>query len=259
MKKYLMDLKVVGNERLNERHALLRLSPAEGTLPDMLPGQFVQVRIEDSPSTFLRRPISICDCRKEDNILTLLVQLRGEGTRHLGAMPVGRTVNTLLPLGKGFTPVGSGEDVLLVGGGVGVAPLLYLGASLKAAGARPHFLLGARSASDILLRAAFEALGPVYISTEDGSLGDKGFVTQHSVLASRQWKEIRTCGPKPMMMAVARYARQTGANLEVSLENMMACGLGACLCCVEDTSERGNVCVCKEGPVFNINELKWQI
>ena len=98
----------------------------------------------------------------------------------------------------------------------------------------------------------------MYLTTEDGTMGEKGFVTNHSLLQQERFDRICTCGPKPMMMAVARYARQAGIACEVSLENMMACGLGACLCCVEKTTE-GNLCVCKEGPVFDINRLLWQI
>jgi dihydroorotate dehydrogenase electron transfer subunit len=99
----------------------------------------------------------------------------------------------------------------------------------------------------------------VFLTTEDGSAGERGFVTQHSLLGRETFDSIATCGPKPMMMAVARYARQADTPCEVSLENMMACGLGACLCCVEPDAEGHNVCVCKEGPVFNINRLSWQI
>ena len=104
----------------------------------------------------------------------------------------------------------------------------------------------------------FRAYGDVYVTTEDGSMGEKGFVTQHSILSQMTFNRIATCGPKPMMQAVARYARSVNAECEVSLENMMACGVGACLCCVENTTE-GHLCVCKEGPVFNINRLLWQI
>lgn len=89
-------------------------------------------------------------------------------------------------------------------------------------------------------------------------MGEKGFVTQHSILGEQRFSRISCCGPKPMMVAVARFAKQAGTPCEVSLENMMACGVGACLCCVEDTQE-GHVCVCKDGPVFNVEELKWQI
>lgn len=146
---------------------------------------------------------------------------------------------------------------MLVGGGVGVAPLLYLGSELRQCGVEPTFLLGARSVSDLLLVDEFRKYGRVLITTEDGSAGERGFVTQHKVLGQECFDGIYTCGPTPMMKAVAAYARKTDTPCEVSLENMMACGLGACLCCVEKTTE-GNLCVCKDGPVFNINRLLWQ-
>ncbi|MCQ2291421.1 MAG: dihydroorotate dehydrogenase electron transfer subunit, partial [Muribaculaceae bacterium] len=141
-------------------------------------------------------------------------------------------------------------------GGVGVAPLLQLGKVLNKLGKKVRFLLGARSASDLLLLDEFKRWGDVFVSTEDGSEGEQGFVTQHSVLNSTV-DHIACCGPLPMMKAVANIAKSKGIDCEVSLENMMACGLGACLCCVEDTADNGHVCVCKEGPVFNINRLKW--
>ena len=98
--------------------------------------------------------------------------------------------------------------------------------------------------------------GATFVTTEDGSLGEKGFVTQHSIWRDKQFDKVYVCGPKPMMKAVAKLTKEHGIWCEVSLENMMACGLGACLCCVEDTVD-GNVCVCKEGPVFNTRRLKW--
>ena len=131
-------------------------------------------------------------------------------------------------------------------------------AVMKEKGMEPTFLLGARSAGDLLQQDKFKALGRVFVTTEDGSEGEKGFVTQHSLLQQEKFTQISVCGPKPMIVAVARYAKSLNTPCEVSLENMMACGLGACLCCVEDT-EMGNVCVCKEGPVFDIKKLKWQI
>lgn len=144
---------------------------------------------------------------------------------------------------------------MLVGGGVGVAPLLYFGKILKENGYSPEFLLGARSKNDLLQLDLFEAIGKVNTSTEDGSHGEQGLVTKHSALAPGI-DCIFCCGPAPMMKAVAAEARKIGAQCEVSLENMMACGIGACLCCVEKTV-KGNVCVCTEGPVFNINQLTW--
>ncbi len=256
MKKYCLDLLVGAIERLSEKHVLLKLTREE-PLPAMQPGQFVEVRVDHSPSTFLRRPISIHYVDAAHNELWLLVATIGDGTRQLGRLKAGDTVNCVLPLGQGFSmPAGSARRVLLVGGGVGIAPLLYQGEALRRAGIEPVFLLGGRRAADLLELDMYRSVGQVYVTTEDGSLGETGFVTNHSLLQREQFDLIQTCGPKPMMQSVARYAKEHGIDCEASLENMMACGLGACLCCVEKTTE-GNLCVCKEGPVFNIRKLLW--
>ena len=257
MKKYLLDLTVKSLERIHERYVLIRLTD-DKPLPEMQPGQFVEIRVDGSPTTFLRRPISINFVDQEQNELWLLVAAIGDGTRRLAALQPGDTLNCLLPLGHGFTmPASKDERILLVGGGVGVAPLLYMGAVMQKMGCEPTFLLGARTAKDLLMLDMFKRYGRVCVTTEDGSEGEKGFVTNHSLLQKEQFTRIATCGPTPMMKAVARYARQSETDCEVSLENLMACGLGACLCCVEKTTE-GNLCVCKEGPVFNIRKLLWQ-
>ena len=255
MKKYILDLTVKQVERISPKHVLLHLTDRD-PLPEMLPGQFVEVRVEGADSTFLRRPISINYVDKETNELWLLVAMVGNGTRQLGLLKPGDTLNCVLPLGNGFTM--SASRLLLIGGGVGVAPLLYMGAELKKMGVEPTFLLGARTKADLLELDLFRQCGRVFITTEDGSEGERGFVTNHSILQHEHFDGIATCGPKPMMMAVARFSQQAGVECEVSLENMMACGLGACLCCVEKTI-KGNLCVCKEGPVFNIKQLLWQI
>jgi len=257
MKKYILDLTVRAVEHLNARYVLLKLTDDRQALPEMLPGQFVEVRIDDSPSTMLRRPISIHYVDRDANELWLLVALVGDGTRRLGSLSAGDTLNCVLPLGNGFTMANRPDErILLVGGGVGVAPLLYFGERLKAVGAVPTFLLGARSASDLLMLDRFQAIGTVAVTTEDGSMGEKGFVTNHSLLQQATFDRISTCGPKPMMVAVARYAAQANIPCEASLENLMACGLGACLCCVEKTVD-GNLCVCTEGPVFDTKRLLW--
>jgi len=258
IKKYVLDLRVRSVERLHERYVLLKLTQEE-QLPEMLPGQFVEVRIDGSVKTFLRRPISINYVDRKANELWLLVATIGDGTRRLGQLQKGETVNCVGPLGHGFSMPGTEAGrVLLVGGGVGVAPLLYQGAVLREQGLNPVFLLGARTGKDLLMLDEFRKQGDVYVTTEDGSEGERGFVTQHTVLQRKRFGLIQSCGPTPMMKAVAHYAYQQGIDCEVSLENLMACGLGACLCCVEKTTE-GNLCVCKDGPVFNINRLLWQI
>ena len=259
MKKYILDFRVVENTKLHDNYALLKLKPDNNEpLPDMLPGQFVEVRVDRSPGTFLRRPISINFVDSTRNELWLLIRKAGEGTRTLCDLKQGDSINLVLPLGNTFSlPDETDSDILLIGGGVGIAPMLYWGKYLKERNYTPKFLLGFRSDKDILQYEMFRQFGDVYISTEDGSLGEKGFVTQHSLLNSKLDK-LYGCGPKPMMVAVARFAHERNISCEVSLENMMACGVGACLCCVEDTIE-GNTCVCKEGPIFNIEKLKWQI
>lgn len=240
------------------KSVLLKLHSQE-SLPEILPGQFVQVRVDNSAATYLRRPISIHYVLPEKNEIGLLIQKVGPGTNALAALPLYATVNLLFPLGHPFS-IPSPEDkpnfCLLIGGGVGIAPLLYLGQQLAKLDCHPVFLFGARSKNDLIQMEAFEAFGKVYVTTEDGSAGVKGFVTDHPLLKEMTPDRIYTCGPKPMMMAVARYAKQKQVWCEVSLENMMACGVGACLCCVENTP-KGHVCVCKEGPVFNINQLSW--
>ena len=258
MKKHILDLSVKAVERLSDKHVLLRLTD-DKPLPEMLPGQFVEVRVDGSSSTFLRRPISINFVDYSANELWLMVAMVGDGTRKLGDLQPGDTLNCVLPLGNGFTIANSQKPLaksLLVGGGVGVAPLLYLGEVLQQQGCEVTFLLGGRGAKDLLELSLFNRYGRVCVTTEDGAMGEKGFVTNHSVLAE-SFDKIFTCGPTPMMKAVARYANEKDIDCEASLENMMACGLGACLCCVEKTTE-GNLCVCKDGPVFNIKRLLWQ-
>lgn len=254
--KEVIDFIITATTRYNDMYTRLTLAPADGSLlPAIAPGQFVQVAAE-TPGVFLRRPISINDVSFDRNTIDLLVRKAGRGTEALIALKEGDKVNILLPLGNGFSlEAPAGSRLMLIGGGVGVAPLLYLGRKLREAGYEPEFLLGARSASDVLEYDDFARIGKVHVSTEDGSMGEKGLVTQHSAL-DQKIDRIYCCGPAPMMKAVARIAKEGDIECEVSLENMMACGLGACLCCVENTV-KGNVCVCTEGPVFNINLLNW--
>lgn len=258
LKKHIIDLQVVSVEALGERFVLLKCTDTNAPLPPMMPGQFAQLRVDGSKETFLRRPISINFVDTKLNQIWFLVQLVGAGSRALGRLKEGDTLNALLPLGNGFSmPVSAEKKHLLVGGGVGTAPLLYLGAQMNLIGMRPTFLLGARTKDMLLQMEDFQRVGDVYVTTEDGSAGEKGFVTQHSILFKQHFDRISVCGPSPMMKAVAKFARANSVPCEVSLENMMACGLGACLCCVEKTV-KGNVCVCTEGPVFDINELTWE-
>lgn len=253
MEKEITDFRVLAKECYGEAYFVLTLQHP-GVLPQIVPGQFAEVLVEDEPKVMLRRPISIHDVDEERNTLKLLVQTVGNGTRRLSRLQVGDRLNLLLPLGRGFEAEGS--HVLLAGGGAGSAPLLLLARAFARRGVQPVVLLGGRTAALIPVRAPFEELGVLACATEDGTLGERGMITQHS-LFSQTYDHIYTCGPTPMMQAVARHAWQQGIPCHVSLENMMACGLGACLCCVTET-DHGHKCVCKEGPVFNICDLqKW--
>lgn len=253
------DWIVSDNQQLSDNYCLLKVRLEEQEFPDMLPGQFVGILVENSPTTFLRRPISINYADKATKEMWLLIQLVGDGTRKLSQLKAGEKLNIIYPLGNSFSlPQSAAGNCLLVGGGVGTAPMLMLGKYLKNNGITPTFLLGCRAKKDLLQLEEFERLGTVYTTTEDGSCGEMGYVIDHSVLRNQSFDRIYTCGPKPMMIAVAKYAKANNIECEVSLENTMACGIGACLCCVEKTV-KGNTCVCTEGPVFNIKELTWQI
>ena len=139
-----------------------------------------------------------------------------------------------------------------------MAPLLFTARYMQRFGFRPDILLGYRSKSNILRKEVYEQYGNVFYATDDGSFGEKGTVMDHSIFKSEKfpYTEILACGPEPMMRALAKWALEHNVECEVSLENKMACGIGACLCCVQNTKE-GHKCVCTEGPVFNVKQLLW--
>ncbi|MCX6285916.1 MAG: dihydroorotate dehydrogenase electron transfer subunit [Bacteroidetes bacterium] len=257
MKKFAHDFKVVTNNRLNTRHFVLELQAAL-PLPEILPGQFVQVLVHNSPPTFLRRPFSIHFVDYAKNTLRLLVQVKGEGSRHMGLLQTGDNLNLVYPLGNAFS-VPSSNKVLLVGGGAGVAPLMFMGDYLNRKNLRPDFLVGFRSGDEVSQIDEYSKYGKVFLSTDDGSMGEKGFVTQHSVFKQTPlpYDRIYCCGPDAMMHAVSKLAAEKGVPCEVSLENFMACGYGVCLCCIVQT-DKGNERTCIEGPVFDAARLKWQ-
>ena len=255
MAKCIEDLKVVGNKLLTYDFCVIEVE-SDKKLPDFSPGQFVQVRVDGSPGTFLRRPISIHDVDYGRNRYKMLIQVLGKGTETIYKLKVGDYLNIIHPLGNSFTIPDDKSKMLLVGGGCGIAPLLFLGKELKARGFKPDVLMGFRNSSRVLEIEEYSQIGNVFVTTEDGSMGEKGYVTNHSLLNSVKYDRIYCCGPDSMMKAVADYSMKNNIICEVSLENLMACGFGICLCCIVETT-RGNLCTCTEGPVFNIKELKW--
>ena len=259
MRKSVQNLKVVSNIRLNDDQHILHLQ-ASSQLEYIHPGQFANILVDQSKNVFLRRPFSVYSVDYQNNIISFLIKAIGEGTRSLANARVDSYLDVLFPLGNGFTLPGPDENVLLVGGGSGVAPLLHLAQVLSKNSNNIHMLVGARSVNDLVEMENYKRYANLYTTTEDGSHGDKGYVTDHGLFKEGvdKFSRVYTCGPDPMMKAVAARARAKSVFCEVSLENSMACGFGVCLCCITQTTQ-GHKCVCTEGPVFNINQLKWQI
>ena len=212
-------------------------------------GEFVDIRI---PGFYLRRPLSICD--KEEGKLTVVYKVVGEGTKVLSQMPVGAELEVLTGLGRGFDPDACESRALLIGGGLGVPPLYWLAKELKARGKRVTAVLGFNKADEIILKSEFKAIcDEVVISTADGSVGVKGFVTDAIAAMQPVYDYFYTCGPMVMMKAVCAVLEGPG---EASLEERMGCGAGFCYGCSIET-KNGPKRVCKDGPVFKKEELIW--
>lgn len=237
---------------LNTSFFKLKLK-SKNTLPEINPGQFVEVQVNSDSKVLLRRPISINDVDFQNNEISLIIQTVGQGTKELAKISEGEEVSLIYPLGNGFKL--EGKNPLLIGGGVGIAPLLYLAKQFYAKGIKPNVLLGFRSKDQIIPLEEFEKYSNLYISTQDGSIGEKGLVTENKIFSASH-DVIYTCGPTPMMKAIAEYALKNNTECYASLENKMACGIGACLCCVQNTTQ-GHKCTCTEGPVFNVKDIIW--
>ena len=259
MRKTVQNLKVISNLRLSDDLHLLQLQ-VPGNLDIIYPGQFANLLVDNSPNVFLRRPFSIYSVDYIINTISVFIKVIGEGTRILAHTPVDNFISTMFPLGNSFTLPQEREKVLLVGGGSGVASLMNLSQALSKNLNDVSILIGARSSVDLVELDHFSRYGTIFTTTEDGTQGVKGYVTDHPIFSDglAQFSRIYSCGPEPMMKAVASNAKSNSIFCEVSLENTMACGFGVCLCCITETIN-GHKCVCTDGPVFNINQLKWQI
>ena len=212
-------------------------------------GEFVDIKI---PGFYLRRPLSICD--KEEGKLTVVYKVVGEGTKVLSEMGVGAELEVLTGLGRGFDPEACKSRALLIGGGLGVPPLYLLAKELKARGKKVTAVLGFNKANEIILESEFKAIcDEVVISTADGSVGVKGFVTDAIAAMQPVYDYFYTCGPMVMMKAVCAALEGPG---EASLEERMGCGAGFCYGCSIET-KNGPRRVCKDGPVFKKEELIW--
>jgi len=256
-KKYVDDFVVVEKRSLNTTNFLIKLKSSK-LLPDIHAGQFVNISVNNCNEVFLRRPFSVFEADYSESNISIIVKILGRGSRKLTQINEGDLLNLIYPLGKGFTRPVAGEKILLAGGGSGVAPMLFLAKESGLPSENVNIVIGARTLEDHIDVEEYAKYGKIYYTTEDGSKGFSGLITGHPLISENLsgYDKIYTCGPTPMMKAVAKKAREAGIFCEVSLENMMACGFGVCLCCIEPTV-KGNLCVCTEGPVFNINDLKW--
>ena len=210
-------------------------------------GQFVNIKLD---GFYLRRPISVCDY--DENTLTIIYKVVGEGTEAMTKLVVGEELDVLLGLGNGYNLDKSGDTPVLLGGGVGVPPMYNLCKKLIAQGKKVSVILGFNTKEEIFYEDEFEALGAtVYITTVDGSYGTKGFVTD--VLKTLEYSYFFTCGPMPMFKAIEATATTSG---QFSFEERMGCGFGACMGCSCKT-KYGNKRICKDGPVLEREEIIW--
>jgi len=223
------------------------------------PGQFLQVRSGGTNDPLLRRPLSLYDVDQNKGTISLLYRVVGKGTGLLTGIKVNDYVDVMGPLGRGFALPDRPENILLVGGGIGTAPLVYLGRALKERQCKIQVISGAACAVQLVAEDKFKQLDIAYLpATMDGSAGLQGLVTDLlATLEPDGIDRIYTCGPEPMMELVAQYAKGNNIWGEVSLEEHMACGVGACLGCARKLKNchEGYVKVCKDGPVFNMNEV----
>lgn len=263
---------VLSNQEISPRYYRMRiLAPGFGALAR--PGQFVMFRVQMSPPPLLRRPFGVfrtgflppdCEGLPPKEYLEILYKVVGLGTGIMSELHQGDKVEVLGPLGRGFDVGNPAEEKILVGGGIGLVPLYMLARELVGTSS-VRLLMGGRTREDILAVTEFERLGvETYVSTDDGSLGEEGLVTDvlERKLDAYPQAAVYACGPMPMLEAVYRICRGRNVPLQFSLEALMACGVGACLGCVVKgaghTDENPRyLCSCKEGPVFRAEQLDW--
>ena len=237
---------ILSNEALTD--SVYKMVLGGDTSAITAPGQFVNILLD---GLYLRRPISVCDY--DENTLTLVYKVVGKGTEQMSRKAVGEKLDILTGLGNGYDLTFSGENPVLLGGGVGVPPLYNLARKLLAQGKKVSVVLGFNTKSEIFYEDAFKELGcNVTVTTADGSYGVKGFVT--NALEDMDYTYFYTCGPEPMLKAIYKASKTSG---QMSFEERMGCGFGACMGCSCKTLT-GNKRICKEGPVMKKEEILWE-
>ena len=236
--------KVESNEKIAK--SVYKMVLSGDTSAITRPGQFINIKV---PDKYLRRPISVCDFDAET--VTVIYKVVGEGTKIMSEMEKGISLDVLTGLGNGFDAGKSGDRPLLIGGGVGVPPLYNLAKKLKAEGKTVTVILGFNTSDEVFLKEEFEKIATVYLTTADGSEGQKGFVTD--AMDGIDYDYIYTCGPQAMLRAVYDKAKTGG---QFSFEERMGCGFGACMGCSCKT-KYGAKRICKDGPVLEKEEIIW--
>ena len=237
--------KITKNFKIAKDVFLMRLSGDTSAIS--APGQFINIQLSGK---FLRRPISVCDY--DSNSVTIIYKVVGSGTEYMSEMHQGDELDILTGLGNGFDTEKSGENPVLIGGGVGVPPMYNLAKKLIAEGKTPTMVMGFNTSDEIFYKDEFEKLGvKTYVTTADGSVGIKGFVTD--AVKTVDYSYVYACGPQPMLKAVYDIAKTSG---QFSFEERMGCGFGACMGCSCKT-KYGNKRICKDGPVLEKEEIIW--
>ncbi len=238
-------MKITDNKKIAEKTYFMSLEGDTSAITK--PGQFINIKLD---GFFLRRPISVCDC--ENGKLSIIYKVVGNGTKEMPELPVGAELDILSGLGNGYDTSKSGDCPVLIGGGVGVPPMYLLCKKLVSEGKKATVILGFNSEKEVFGVDEFKATGAeVYVTTADGSVGTKGFVTD--VLKNLDYTYFYTCGPMPMFKAIESIAKTSG---QYSFEERMGCGFGACMGCTCKT-KYGNKRICKDGPVLEREEIVW--
>lgn len=261
------NVRIMWNRAVSD-HVMHMGLASETACRDAVPGQFVMLRAGRGNDPLLRRPFSIHQAIDEGGRRTgieILYKIVGTVTDRMARMKEGESLDLVAPLGQGFRHPEGAETVFITAGGIGVAPVVFLASSIIGKGVKPEnctVFIGGRSGHDVLCADRFREMGmTVRVATDDGSLGHKGLVTDliREGLSAGKPDILYSCGPHPMLKAVAELAEQNGVDCQVSVETLMACGLCACLgCAVHKRDDDGSYMhVCKNGPVFQSRDLKW--
>lgn len=264
-----LDMQVISNQRVAPSIYIMRLASPELSA-STLPGQFVHLEIPDLEAHILRRPFSVYDSDQSDGTVDILYQVLGSGTEAMSQWVEGLIASAIGPIGRPWSPDQGTRHALLVGGGVGAAPLNLLAKQLIAQGAAVDIVIGAQTSEMLACKPGYEALAHqhegqacLHCSTDDGSFGIPGFCTDvaSELIASAKnagepYDYIAACGPEPVMMLVSKAAIEAGIEGEVSMERRMACGIGACLSCIVETVH-GRKRACVDGPTFKMGEVIW--